>query len=99
MPEHKKFTLIVIVLISVVALSIALIPGITGNAPDWTGTDDLAKNKIMDTNAGYEPWFSPILKPPGSGMESFLFSIQAAIGAGIIGYVAGFYTGKKKRDD
>jgi len=49
---------------------------------------------------GYKPWFSPIWEPPGK-IESLLFSLQAAIGGIIIGYIFGLFKGqaKEKKDN
>ncbi len=37
----------------------------------------------------YEPWFSNIWEPPSGEIESMLFALQAALGAGFIGYFFG----------
>jgi cobalt/nickel transport protein len=58
----------------------------------WTGTDDGASRIIEST--GYEPWASPIWEPPSGEIESLLFSVQAAIGALVIGYFFGYNRGK-----
>ena len=46
-------------------------------------------------NPNYEPWFSPVWEPPSGEIESFLFALQASIGAVVIGFVIGYYKGKK----
>jgi cobalt/nickel transport protein len=58
----------------------------------FTGTDDRATSIIVET--GYHPWVSPLWVPPGS-VESLIFSLQAAVGALIIGYFFGYYRGRK----
>jgi cobalt/nickel transport protein len=58
------------------------------------GSDDKASQAIEST--GYTPWISSIWEPPSSEMESLLFALQAAIGALIIGYFLGYFTGKRK---
>lgn len=95
MSELKKLTLIVAALISVIVLVTAFLPNIMGLNPRWLGADDAAAAAI--SSSGYEPWFSPIWEPPSREIESLLFSLQAAIGAGIIGYIAGWYRGRKER--
>ena len=42
------------------------------------------------------PWFHSIWTPPSPEIESLIFTIQAAIGAIIIGYVFGYYNGQAK---
>jgi cobalt/nickel transport protein len=101
MSELKKLTLIVVFLIAVILLLTSFVPRIIGLTPEWGGADASASSKIGEISNGYEPWFSPIWEPPSSEIETLLFSFQAAIGSGIIGYVAGLYTGRKekKRDN
>jgi cobalt/nickel transport protein len=60
---------------------------------EWTGADEQAELAISDINPHYEPWFSPIWEPPSGEIETFLFSLQAAIGALLIGYFLGYYRG------
>jgi len=59
----------------------------------WGGSDDGASSIIEET--GYEPWFSPVWEPPSGEIESLLFCLQAAIGSVIIGYVFGYWRGRK----
>lgn len=63
---------------------------------EYAGTDAQAEGAIKELNADYKPWFSHFYQPPGD-VESLLFSSQAALGAGVIGYVMGLYRGRLKR--
>ncbi len=91
--KNRKM-LINIILISIV-LMLAIIPFIIGNGTEFIGTDDKAEKVISDIQSDYKPWFKPIWQPPSGQVESLLFSFQAAIGAGVIGYYIG-RTSKKK---
>ncbi|AKG91278.1 cobalt transport protein [Geoglobus ahangari] len=64
----------------------------------WAGADEKAEEAIGEIAPHYEPWFSPIWEPPSGEIESFLFSLQSAIGALIIGYFLGYYKGKKVQE-
>lgn len=70
-------------------------------APDGTriemfrGTDDKAKDVISTIAPGYRPWFKPLMQPPGE-TGSLLFALQAALGAGFIGYFLGVSTTRAK---
>jgi cobalt/nickel transport protein len=44
--------------------------------------------------AGYQPWFEPLWTPPSKEIESLLFSLQAALGAGLLGYYFGLRRGR-----
>ncbi|MCA1926949.1 MAG: energy-coupling factor ABC transporter substrate-binding protein [Calditerrivibrio sp.] len=61
----------------------------------FSGSDGLAEKKITEISKDYKPWFSPVFEPPSSEIESLLFTLQAAMGAGVIGYVIGYLKGKK----
>ena len=96
MSELGKLTLIVVILIAIIGLLTAFVPGIVGITAQWGGADAAAASKIGEIS-DYKPWFSPPWEPPSGEIETFLFSLQAAIGAGIIGYIAGLNTGRKEK--
>lgn len=62
-------------------------------AEAFGGADGEAMDTARAINPEYEPWFEPFWEPPSGEIESMLFTLQAAIGAGFIG----FYFGKRKR--
>jgi len=62
------------------------IPGLGGA---FKGSDDIGTDAINEAVPGYKPWFQPLWKPPSDEVESLLFSLQAALGAGFLGYVIG----------
>ena len=84
-----------------VAAAIVVLPLIvTGNA-EFGGSDGQAQGVIDE--AGYQPWFEP-LWTPSKEIESLLFSVQAALGAGLLGYYVGLRRGrgegrKERRDE
>ena len=53
------------------------------------GADDQAKDLIGKINPDYQPWFKPLIEPASGEIASMLFALQAAIGAGFIGYYIG----------
>ena len=53
------------------------------------GSDDQAKNLIGEINPEYQPWFESLIEPASGEIASMLFALQAAIGAGFIGYSIG----------
>jgi len=67
---------------------------------DSGGADGDAAGVINEITGGtYEPIAEPIWEPPSGEIESLLFGLQAAIGAGIIGYFLGYYRAKKKYEN
>jgi cobalt/nickel transport protein len=79
--------------VALVAMSL-LLPraGVEENA--FTGTDDQAKDTIQEVHPGYVPWFKPVWKPPSEEVATLLFTVQAALGAGVLGYVIGYFRGR-----
>ena len=71
--------------VAIVAAPLVL-PGLGG---EFKGSDDLGTDAINEARPGYEPWFKPLWKPPSDEVENLLFSLQAALGAGFLGYVIG----------
>lgn len=62
------------------------------------GTDAGAEAVVEEQNPGYEPWFQPLVGELPGEVESGLFALQAALGAGFLGYVLGVYRGRAKAE-
>lgn len=86
-----------IVLISLVIL-LAIIPLFMHKEAEFGGADGEAEVAIGEINKGYEPWFSSLWEPPSGEIESLLFALQAAIGAGVIGYGLGYMREHSRRE-
>ncbi|MCZ4695764.1 energy-coupling factor ABC transporter substrate-binding protein [Ancylomarina euxinus] len=84
-----------LLLISAIILIVVLTLYYYPNA-EFAGADGLAEDYITQSQPNYKPWFSNIWEPPSGEIESLLFSLQAAIGTGVVAYVIGYYKGKKK---
>lgn len=63
----------------------------------FAGTDSVVVD-IMDEQ-GAKPWFQPIFEPGSGELESGLFALQAAAGAGIVGFALGNLRGRKAARD
>mgnify|MGYP003530189175 FL=1 len=53
------------------------------------GADGKAQQAIGQIAPDYQPWFAPLMEPASNEIASLLFALQAAIGAGVIGYWLG----------
>ena len=93
MVEKKPIILLLLVL-AIVIFPLAIYNGKGENQVNFGGSDDQGPEYISST--GYVPWFHSIWTPPSPEIESLIFTIQAAIGAIIIGYVFGYYNGQAK---
>lgn len=84
------------VLIGIVVI-LAIIPFFIQNGAEFGGADGQAEKVITQINPDYKPWFTSFWEPPSGEIESLLFSVQAALGAGFVGYFIGYSKGKKFR--
>lgn len=91
---NKKIGIKNIILLLLVVL-ITVIPLLAVHNAEFGGSDGEAEKAISEIKADYEPWFNPVFVPPSGEIESLLFALQAAIGAGFIGYYMGFVRGRK----
>ncbi len=89
-----------ILLAAAVALAIVplLLPLTEGQEEPFSGADGQAMAAIDAAHPDYQPWFEPLWEPPSGEIESLLFSLQAALGAGVIGYYFGFRRGRRGAD-
>ena len=77
---------------------LAIVPLLIVRDSEFGGADGEAEAVIGEVNPDYEPWFDPLIEPPGGETESLLFVSQGAIGAGIVGFVIGRYKGRSERN-
>ncbi|WP_426166895.1 energy-coupling factor ABC transporter substrate-binding protein [Pseudoduganella sp. R-34] len=81
-----------IILLTVLPLWFADMPPAEpgGAAPAaFSGADSRAQQAIGIIAPHYKPWFAPLFEPPSGEIASLLFALQAAIGAGVIGFWLG----------
>lgn len=71
---------------------IAVVPLVMLEDAEFAGADGLAQDEITKIAPNYEPWYSPIFEPKSGEIESLLFALQAAIGAGVVGFILGRIT-------
>ncbi len=89
--QNGLMLLAVIVLISYPLLTVKaakVAPGQEAVAL-FTGADGQAEAVIRQLAPDYQPWATPVMEPPSGEIESLLFALQAALGAGFIGYYFG----------
>jgi cobalt/nickel transport protein len=83
------------------AILIAFVPLFLLKGAEFGGSDDAGSVMVEEINGEYEPWFEPVLETviggelPGE-VESLLFCVQTGIGVGIIAFLMGRLTERKK---
>lgn len=78
---------------------LTVIPLVLQGGAEFAGADGQAEKVITAINPNYQPWFQSFWEPPSGEIESLLFALQAALGAGFIGYYLGFVKGRKKAQE
>ncbi|MGB0561422.1 MAG: energy-coupling factor ABC transporter substrate-binding protein [Spirulinaceae cyanobacterium] len=82
------------IVFSVIALAVLPLIFVEG---EYGGADGEAEAAIGAIQPEYEPWFGGVFKPQSGEIESLLFVSQAALGAGVLGYVVGLYKGRTEQ--
>lgn len=77
------------VLLALLALGILLAAFLVAGNGASAGTDGVATQAVQESTPGYQPWFSLSWLPKSTEVQSGLFALQAAIGAGVVGFVLG----------
>jgi cobalt/nickel transport protein len=78
-----------LLLLAVIALAVGPLLLHHNDGAEFSGSDDQATQLITSSTPGYHRWAEPIWEPPSGEIESLLFALQAAIGAGVLGYYFG----------
>jgi len=89
--KRSQNLLMMIAVVLLVALPLWMVqkpaPGPDGKDVEiFLGADDQAKDVIGKLAPGYRPWVKPLMEPPSGEIGSLLFALQAALGAGFLGY-------------
>lgn len=91
----KINTLLLLIVAALAVLPLALGLGDDEKEP-FAGADAQAETAITEIEPDYEPWFSPLYEPPSGEVESALFALQAALGAGVLAYYFGLRRGRRQ---
>jgi cobalt/nickel transport protein len=96
MSRNAKINTLLLLLVAALAvLPLALGLG-DGKEEPFAGADAQAESAITELKPDYEPWFSPLYEPPSGEVESALFALQAALGAGVLAYYFGLRKGRRQ---
>lgn len=62
----------------------------------FVGADELARLAIVGIAPGYVPWAAPLIEPASTEIAALLFALQAAIGAGALGFWLGWSLARER---
>ncbi len=91
-----KRTLVMNIVAVMICVALIFVPFLAYQG-EYSGTDDQGMDAITEIDENYEPWFNSIFEPGSDQMEVTLFSLQTAIGAGLLGYFIGNMKKKAKK--
>ena len=83
--------LIIAAIVALVVLPLLFVEG-----AEFGGADGQAEEAITQIDQNYQPWFNPLIEPASGEIESLLFALQAALGAGVIFYYLGYSAGRRR---
>ena len=89
-PIWKTNLILILLVVALAAIPLFLLPNAS-----FEGADGQAEEIVEEVDPDYVPWFQPILEPASGEVESLLFALQAAIGAGVVGFCIGRLTANK----
>lgn len=86
-------------LLIAIVIFLTVLPLFMQKGAEFAGADGQAEVVITQIAPDYKPWFNSFWEPPSGEIESLLFALQAALGAGFIGYFVGYSRGKKAKEE
>ncbi len=78
-------------------VALTLLPLFIVKDGKFGGADDQGKETITEIKPEYKPWFESVMQPASSEIAGLLFAVQAALGAGVVGYAIGLYKGRSEQ--
>jgi len=95
MSRHKSIFHFNMLLLAIVS-ALILFPLAYYNHANYSSSDENVAELIAREKPQHQPWFAPVWEPPGKEVESFIFVLQGALGAGFVGFYLGYLKGKKE---
>ena len=86
-----------LLVLAVVLVVGSVLIGSRREGAEFAGSDGQAMAAVATIQPDYQPWFGFVWEPPPE-IASGLFALQAALGAGALGYYLGYKRGRARRD-
>jgi cobalt/nickel transport protein len=87
------------IILIILVIIIGVLPLIFLSGAEFSGADGIAMDAIGEIAPNYKPWFNSVIELPSGEVESLLFALQAAIGAGIVGFILGQMIERHKKTE
>lgn len=95
---NKKSQRVSTLLMILAVILLVVLPLVFVKDGEFGGADGQAEGVIASVAPEYTPWFNALYEPASGEIESLLFALQAAIGAGVIGFGLGYYYRGKNQE-
>lgn len=95
--KSRKTTILIVSLLAG-AFVISAFPLVVLKQSDFSGADSKAEQAILETDKTFKRWAEPLWTPPGPETETLLFTLQGAVGAGVVCYILGYLHGRSKKE-
>jgi cobalt/nickel transport protein len=92
----RKTWLVPVLLVAALLVLLLVLPVWLAGGAAFGGADDQARHAVSPIAPAYQPWFAPLFEPASAEIASLLFALQAAGGAGVIGYWLGLSVGRAR---
>lgn len=96
----RRLDIMVVLCITLCTAAVLVLTGMGNHGtspPTYEGTDIKAAELIHST--GYIPWTHPFWQPPSQEVECMFFTLQAAAGGMVAGYILGYYRRTKHPEE
>ena len=94
MKVWQKNLILIALVVLIAALPLWLLRG-----AEFGGADGAAMELVTQQDPDYVAWADPVLEPASGEIESLLFALQAAAGAGVLGFMLGRLTARRRPED
>jgi cobalt/nickel transport protein len=87
---RKLDVLLVVAFVALVVAPLVFVGKVGDDGTEvFSGIDSRAEVVVAQIQPSYKPWAKAIWVPPSKEIESLLFSLQAALGGGFLGFFLG----------
>ena len=94
--EHEDQPLLLLLVAALAVLPVGASVSATTRRSRSRAPTRRRRRRSPSSKPDYEPWFSPLYEPPSGEIESALFALQAALGAGVLAYYFGLRKGRRQ---
>lgn len=89
MKRLRRSTIALLVALPAVVVGSFVVGRLVAPQSEFVGSDTMATRVAAESDPNFQAWIEPLFAPGSAEIESGLFALFAAVGAGILGFVVG----------